>query len=40
MYMQIRELMVCLETGNAVEELPKLDETKDSSVLTVLEESA
>lgn len=39
MYMQLRELMVCLETGDTVEELPKVDETKDSSVLPVLEES-
>ncbi|KAH7858342.1 hypothetical protein Vadar_022701 [Vaccinium darrowii] len=37
---QLRELMMCLETGNTIEELPKLDETKDSSVLSVLEESA
>lgn len=36
---QLRELMVCLETGDTVEELPKVDETKDSSVLPVLEES-
>ncbi|KAE9453583.1 hypothetical protein C3L33_14543, partial [Rhododendron williamsianum] len=35
---QLRELMVCLETGDTVEELPKVDETKDSSVLPVLEE--
>lgn len=40
MYMQLRELMARLETGNTVEELPKLDETKDSGVLPVLEESA
>lgn len=39
MYMQLRELMVCLETGDTVKELPKVDETKDSSVLPVLEES-
>jgi BRCA1-associated protein len=37
---QLRELMMCLETRNTIEELPKLDETKDSSVLSVLEESA
>ncbi|KAF7146994.1 hypothetical protein RHSIM_Rhsim03G0186400 [Rhododendron simsii] len=29
---QLRELNACLETGNTVEELPKLDETKDSSL--------
>lgn len=37
---QLRELMMCLETRNTIEELPKLDETQDSSVLSVLEESA
>lgn len=40
MYMQLRELMMCLETRNTIEELPKLDGTQDSSVLSVLEESA